>query len=108
MKTTLLNDREKLLLNAVKDMGAQLEDHGERLRKQEERVTIHNISALPSDRSSPKTTATSVTEPPQSKPEKMPSFESLKTDSRIQAEVARRLHEYQNASRTDGIGKPLH
>ena len=96
-----------ILLNVVKDMGAQLEDHGERLRKWEERVSIQNISALPSAHSSPKATTTSVNEPPQSKPDKMPSFEALKTDSRIQAEVARRLHEYQNASRTDGIGKPL-
>ena len=84
-----------LLLNAVKDIGAQLEDHGERLRKQEERVSIHNIPA----HSLPKAAATSVTKPPQSKPDKMPSFEALKTDSRIQAEVARCLHEYQNASK---------
>ena len=90
------------LLNAVKDMGAQLEDHDERLRKQEEKVSIQNISALPSAHSSPKATATSVNEPPQSKHERMPSFEALKTDSRIQAEVAKCLHEYQNASRTDG------
>ena len=79
-------------------MGAQLEDHRERLRKQEERVSIHNNSAhsLPS-----------VTEPPQSKPEKMLLIEALKTDARIQAEVVRHLHEYQNTSKTDGIGKPL-
>ena len=95
-----------ILLNAVKDMGAQLEDHGERLHKQEERVSIHNILALPSAHSSPKATATFMAEPLQSKPEKMPSFEALKTDSHIQA-VARHLHEYQNASRTDGLGKPL-
>ena len=61
-----------ILLYAVKDMGAKLEDHGERLRKQEERVSIQNISALPSAHSSPKATATSVNELPQSKPEKMP------------------------------------
>ena len=48
-----------------------------------------------------------MAEHPQSKPEKIPSFEAPKMDSRIQAEVARRLHEYQNASRTDGLGKPL-
>ena len=35
----------------------------------------------------------------------MPSFEILKSDSRIQLEVARRLDEYQNASRVE-IGKP--
>ena len=95
-----------ILLNVVKDMGAQLEDHGERLCKQEEKVSIQNISALPSGHSSPKA-ANSVNEPLPSKPDRMPSFEALKTDSRIQAEVARRLHEYQNASRVDGSGKPL-
>ena len=50
-------------------------------------MSIHNISALPSAHSSPKATATSVTEPPRIKPEKMPLFEALKTDSHIQAEV---------------------
>ena len=70
-------------------------------------MSIHNISVLPSAHSSPKATATSVAEPPQSKPEKMPSFEALKMDSHIQEEVTRRLHEYQNASRTDRLGKPL-
>ena len=96
-----------ILLNAVKDMGAQLEDHSERLCKQEERVSIQNILALPLAHSSPKATARSVNESPQSKPDRMPSFEALKTDSHIQAEVAKHLHEYQNASSTDGIGKPL-
>ena len=46
-----------------------------------------------------------MTEPPQSQPKKMPSFKALKTDSRIHPEVARCLHEYQNASRIDGIGE---
>ena len=38
------------------------------------------------------------------KHDKLPSFEVLKSDSKIQAEGARRLNDYQNASR--GVGKP--
>ena len=90
-----MSQKLDILLNGVKDMGAQLEDHGERLRKQEERVSIHSISGLPSAYSLPKAASLSVAEPPQSKPEKMPLFEVLKTDSCIQAEMARHLYEHQ-------------
>ena len=40
-----------------------------------------------------------------SKPDKLPSFQVLKSDFKIQAEVARQLNEYQNTSRGD-IDKP--
>ena len=83
-------------------MGDQLKQQDERLRRQEEKASIHDLSAVPSAHSSPKH---SKQEPTASKPDKLPSFEVLKSDSKIQAEVARLLTDYQNALRGE-IGKP--
>ena len=63
---------------------------------------MNEISALPSAQSSPKVARNSATKDPA----KLPSFEELKSDSRVQAEVDRRLREYQNISRGDNQGKP--
>ena len=90
------------LLEAVKNMGDQLRQQDERLRRQEEKTSIHDLSAVPSAQSSPKH---SKQEPMVTKPDKLPSFEVLRSDSKIQAEVAKRLNDYQNVSRGE-IGKP--
>ena len=63
---------------------------------------MNEISALPSAQSSPKAAKSSAVKDPA----KLPSFEDLKSDSRVQAEVDRRLREYQNISRGDSQGKP--
>ena len=70
-EVTVSQKLDILLVSGVKDRGTHLEDHGECLCKQEEIVSIHNISALPSAHSSPKALATSVAEPPQCKPDKI-------------------------------------
>ena len=90
------------VLEAVKNMGDQLKQQDERLHREEEKASIYDLSAVPSAHSSPKY---SKQEPMASKPDKVPSFEVLKSDSKIQAEVARRLNDYQNVSRGE-IGKP--
>ena len=99
---TGVSQKLNTLLEAVKSMGDQLKQQNERLHRQEEKTSIHDLSAVPSAQSSPKH---SGQEPVTSKPDKLPSFEVLKSDSKIQAEVARRLTEYQNTSRGE-IGKP--
>ena len=67
------------------------------------KASFHDMSIVPSTHSSPKQIKGGVTQQPgTSKPAKLPSFEVLKTDSKIQAEVARRLPDYQDASRIEG------
>ena len=98
LKDNSINQKLDALLEVVKGLDAKVQDQDGRLQKQEERVSIANVSALPSAHSLPK----NVTD----QPEKLPSFEELKTNSKIQAEVDRRLQEYQNASRSELFGKP--
>ena len=58
---------------------------------------------VPSAHSSPKHVKGGATQQPGiSKPAKLPSFEALKSDSKIQAEVAKRLNSYQDASWIEG------
>ena len=91
------------LLAVVNDMGQKLKDQDDRLRKQEEKASFHDMSMVPSAHSSPKhVKGGAAQQPGTSKPAKLPSFEVLKSDSRIQAEVAKRLHDYQDASRIEG------
>ena len=98
LKDNSISQKLDMLLDVVKGLDAKVQDQDARLQKQEERVSIANVSALPSAHSSPK----KATE----QPEKLPSFEELKTNSKIQAEVDRRLQEYHNASRSEFSGKP--
>ena len=98
---TGISQKLDTLLEAVKNMGDQLKQQDERLRRQEEKTSIHDLSAVPSAQSS---TKHSKQEPMVAKPDKLPSFEVLRSDSKIQAEVARRLNDYQNVSRGE-IGK---
>ena len=70
-----------MLLEVVKGLDAKVQDQDVCLQKQEERVTIANVSALPSTHSSPKKIP--------DQPETLPSEEELKMNSKIQAEVDR-------------------
>ena len=91
------------LLAVMKHMGEKLKGQDDRLWKQEERASIHDMSAIPFAQSSPyhsKWEATQQSGMP--KPTQLFSFEVLKTDLRIQAEVAKRLHDYQDASWIEG------
>ena len=82
------------------DMHEKLKEQDDRLRKQKERASIHDMSVVPSAQSSPIQLKGEVTQQPgSSKPAKLPFFEVLKTDSSIQAEVTKRLHD---ASRIEG------
>ena len=79
------------LLAVVTALSERVSDQDDRIRRQEERVSAQDISVVPSASSSPKV---SRNEPPKqpdvaTKPDQLPSFEVLKSDSRIQAEVAR-------------------
>ena len=98
---SIANKLDKLL-EVVKDMDGKLKEQEVRLQKQEERVSLNEISTLPSAQSSPKVAKNSAAKDSV----KLPSFEDLKSDSRVQAEVDRRLREYQNISRGDNQGKP--
>ena len=83
-------------------MDGKLKEQEGRLQKQVERVSLNEISALPSAQSSPKAAKSSAVKDPA----KLPSFEDLKSESRVQVEFDRRLREYQNISRGDSQGKP--
>ena len=64
------------LLALVQDMGGKLEEQDDRLQKQEEKASIHDISVVPSAYSSPKQTKGGATQQSgSSKPAKLPSFE---------------------------------
>ena len=56
---------------------------------------MSNLSAVPSAQSSPKSGA-----------QKLLSVQMLKEDARVQAEVERRLQEYQDISQTEFTGRP--
>ena len=51
---TGISQKLDMLLEAVKSMGDQLKQQDERLRRQEEKMSIHYVSAVPSAQSSPK------------------------------------------------------
>ena len=100
---TSVGQKLDALLAIVQDMGEKLKEQDDRLLKREEKASIHDISVVPSAHSSPKQTKREATQQPgNSKPAKLPSFEVLKTDSRMQAEVTKRLLDYQDASRIEG------
>ena len=99
--TSIANKLDRLL-EVVKGMDGKLKEQEVRLQKQEERVSLNEISALPSAQSSPKVARNSAAKDPA----RLPSFEELKSDSKGQAEVDKRLREYQNISRGDNQGKP--
>ena len=63
-----------------------------RIRKQEDRSRIRDLSPVPSAHSS-------VRDP------KLPSFEELKSDDKIQMELQKRLHQYNYTSRNEAKGK---
>ena len=98
LKYKSISQKLDMLLEVVKGLDAKVQDQDVCLQKQEERVTIANVSALPSAHSSPKNIP--------DQPETLPSEEELKTNSKIQAEVDRWLQEYHNASRSEFTGKP--
>ena len=91
------NDQEmaisqKLDIYIVANIGNQIKEQDVRLRKQEERSSIGDLSAIPAAQSSPKS-------------QKMPSIQMLKEDARVQAEVERHLQEYQDISRMEFTGR---
>ena len=97
-RNTSFAQKLDLLLEVVNGLNTRIQEQDERLQKQEERVSLRDVSALPSAQSSPKAKTT---------PDHVPSFEELKNDSKVQAEVLqeRRLQAYHNASREDYTGK---
>ena len=95
-RNTSIAQKLDLLLEVVNGLNTRIQEQDERLQKQEERVSLRDVSALPSAHSSPKAKTT---------PDRVPSFEELKNDSKVQAEVDRRLQAYHNASRVDYTGK---
>ena len=98
VKDMTVNKKLDLLLEVVKGLDSKIQEQDVGLQKQEERVSIRDVSVLPSAHSSPKATK-------DLDPEKLPSFQELKGDSKIQAEVDKPLQAYHNASRTDLTGK---
>ena len=97
---TGVSQKVDTLLEPVKHVGEQLKQQDRRLRRQEEKISIHGLSAVSSAQRFPKHLKQEFVV---SKPDKMPSGEVLKLDSKIQVEVARRLNDYQNASRGDQL-----
>ena len=79
------------LLQTVGGIDERVREQDIRLQRQEERVSIANVSALPSASSSPKHEAQ----------KKLPSFQDIRSDSRVQAEVDKCLQQYQNLSRVE-------
>ena len=61
-------------------------------------MSITDLSAVPPAHSSPKAMHSNA--------EKIPSLDEVKTDMWVQAEVEKRMQQYQNASRTDYSGRP--
>ena len=64
-----------------------------RIQKQEERSRIRDLSPVPSAHSSARV------EP------KLPSFEELKSDDKIQMKLLKRLHQYDYTTRNEAKGK---
>ena len=81
-----------ILIDVVANMGKQVKEQDMRLQQQEERSSIADLFVVPSAQSSPKS-------------QKLPSIQTLKEDARAQAEVERRLQEYQDISRTEFAGR---
>ena len=82
----------------VNGLYTRIQEQDKRFQKQEEIVSLRDVSALPSAHSSPKPSKNTV-------PDRVPSFEELKNDFKVQAEVDKRLQAYHNASRVDYMGK---
>ena len=82
----------------MKGLDSKIQEQDIRLQKQEERVSLRDVSVLLSAHSSPEAVK-------DRDPEKLPSFHELNGKSKIQVEVDRCLQAYQNASRTDFTGK---
>ena len=95
-RNTSIVQKLDLLLEVVNGLNTRIQEQDERLQKQEERVSLRDVSALPSAWSSPKAKTT---------PDRVPSFAVLKSDSKVQAEVDSHLQAYHNASRVDYTGK---
>ena len=90
-----------LLLNSVQTkVNEQLQQQELHLRKQEKRVSLNELDKQSKSK-------TSKLPGDVLRPAQLPSFEDLKSDSRIQAEVERRLQDYQQTSRTETAGKPV-
>ena len=78
--------------------------HGfnDRLKKQEEKAEVHELSILPSAQSSPKASGPAGEKSMQvsrEAPATIPSFEILKDDDKIQKAIQQRLQHYHNMSR---------
>ena len=69
----------------------------ENMQKQNDRMQIRDISPVPSAHSSMKEASESA--------QHLPSFEELRSDGKIQAELQKRLHHYDNMSRTEVKGR---
>ena len=93
-----ISQKLDVLMNAVQEMGSKVKEQDERLKRPEEKTSISDSSALPSAHSSPKAMHSNV--------QKIPSLDEVKTDMRVQAEVEKRMQQYQNASHTDYSGRP--
>ena len=98
MKDMAVDKKLDLFLEVVKGLDSKIQKQDLRLQKQEERVSLRDVSVLPSAHSSPKAAK-------DLDPEKLSSFHELKGDSKIQAEVHKHLQAYHNTSRTDFTGK---
>ena len=85
-----ISQKLDVLMNAVQEMGSKIKEQDERLKRQEEKTSISDLSAVPSAHSSPKAMHSNV--------QKIPSLDEVKTDMRVQAEVQKRMQQYQNAS----------
>ena len=93
-----ISQKLDVLMNAVQEMGSKIKEQDERLKRQEEKTSISDLSAVPSAHSSPKSMHSNV--------HKIPTLDEVKTDMRVQAEVEKRMQQYQNASRTEYSGRP--
>ena len=93
-----ISQKLDVLMNAVQEMGSKMKEQDEMLKRQEEKTSISDLSAVPSAHSSPKAMHSNV--------QKIPSLDEVKTDMRVQAEVEKRMQQYQNASHTDYSGRP--
>ena len=69
------------------------------MQKQNDRIQVCDISPVPSAHSSMKESPGSA--------QHLPSFEELRSDGKIQAELQKRLHHYDNMSRTEIKGRPF-
>ena len=96
-KEMTVDKKLDLLLEVVKGLDTKIQEQDVRIQKQEERLSLRDVSALLSAQSSHKGAK-------DLEPEKLPSFHDLKGDSKIQAEVDKRPQAYQNASMTDFTG----